>query len=74
MCTHSLHECPLCVSLFKVLVEFDTEPWENRRWIKIVDEFHLFFVEKTLVLVHFITELQGQETPGSSNLVPALVR
>ena len=37
-----------CVCV-QVLVEFDDETWEDRKWLRIHDECQYFAVEKTVV-------------------------
>ena len=46
MTKHGMTFLLLCV---QVLVEFDDETWQDRKWLRIHDECQYFAVEKTVV-------------------------
>ncbi|XP_068131416.1 lysine-specific demethylase 3A [Hyperolius riggenbachi] len=62
------HKDISCTEL-KVCVEFEDEPWENRRWIEIYGpEVQLFLVEHSLT----VADRQCPSNPAVSVLCPAM--
>ena len=53
--------------LFQVLVELDDENWENRQWITVYSNHHVFLLEERLVLAQ-----RGSPNSANGYLHPAL--